>query len=505
MSVPAPLPQAGDGAGGERAAAMASGHGRHVASGSLKLLAVQALALVTGFLIAAFLSRQLGPELYGLFSVAATIVIWVELSATVMFSQTTIKFLAEAEDGRAVASTLTQVQFLASLVATALLVVAAPALASWLRSPELATYLRLFALDIPLFALTRAHRAILTGREAFGQVAAVTALRWLTRLALVLLLVGLGFSLTGAILASIGASAVQLVVVRFLVRPSLLARPAFPLRRLAGYALPLFFYTIGLRLFRQLDLLVVKAVAATPAAAGYYGAAQNLTIVPLSMFGASVAPLLLATLTRLLRQRQDPAARAMAAGAMRLVLCLLPFAGLAAGSAPDLVTLVYGERFLPAAPLVALLIFAALAIVLISVAGSVLTAVGRPGLTFALTGPLLPLALAAHLLLIPRVGPVGAAAATTLLAWIAAAAMALAVRRHCRAAPSWATLLRTALLTVAAGLLSSAWPTSGPWLLLELLLLASAVLAGLFLLGELTRQDLAFARSLFRLERRPSP
>jgi len=486
-----------DSAGVESAVEIESGHGRHTAVGTLKLLTVQALGLAAGLLIAIFLTRQLGPELYGLYTVAATIVIWVELSATLVFSRTTVKFLAEATDWQAVASALAQTQLLVSLVAAALLVAAAPALSSWLRSPELATYLRLFALEVPLFALAHVHRSTLIGRGAFGRGALVSAAHWLSRLALVLLFLGLGLSLTGAILASIGASVVALTVARVFVRPALLSRGAFPFRRLVGYALPLFFYTMGMRLFSRLDLLVVKALGGTLAAAGYYGAAQNLTIVPLGLFAASFSPPLLATLTRLLRQGRDETAQAMAGQAMRLVLCLLPLAGLAAGAAPEIVNLVYGSPFSPAAPLSALLIFAALAITLIGVTTAILTAAGRPGWTFALTGPLVPLALGAHLVLVPRFGLVGAAAATTALAWLGAGLTTLAVYRQCGVIPAPATILRTTLTTLIAYVLSSAWHTSGARVILELSGMTAVIVTCLFLLGELTGQDLAFARSLF--------
>jgi O-antigen/teichoic acid export membrane protein len=498
------LARDGNGSGDGKASPVELGHGRQMAGGMLKLLAVQALALALGFLISAFLTRKLGAELYGLFTVTATIVIWVELSATVMFGQTTVKFLAEADDWFAVASTLAQAQIVVGLGATVLLAVAAPALASWLKSPELTPYFLLFALDIPLFALNGAHRSTLVGREAYGKMALVGITYWLSRLGLVLLLVGLGLSLTGAILANIGASLLQLTVARTFVRPALLARPAFPLRRLASYALPLFFYSVGIRMFRQIDLLVVKALAGAPEAAGYYGAAQNLTILPLTMFALSLTPLLLATLPRLLRTRRDGAARNLAAQAMRLVWCLLPLAALVAGSAPEIVDLVYGSPFLPAAPVVALLVFAGVATALISVIAAVLTAAGRPGWTFALTGPLLPLALGAHLLLVPRFGSLGAAVGTTVLAWLDVGAMAWAVYWHCGASLAPATIIRTGLITLLAYALSSAWHTRDGWVILELLGLAAVVLLGLFLLGELTRQDLAFARSLLKRQRSTS-
>ncbi|MDH4135888.1 MAG: oligosaccharide flippase family protein [Anaerolineae bacterium] len=472
---------------------------RQTATGTLQVFAAEALGLATGLLTAAFLTRQLGPELYGLFTVAATIVVWIEVSTILVLSRTTVKFVAEATDWKAVASTLARAQLLLGLGSAALLVVVAPALAAWLKSAELSIYLRLFALDIPIFTLAHIHRSILAGRGAFGRRAILTAGRWLSRMVLIFLLVGLGLSVTGAILASIGTSVVELIVARVFVRPALLGRSALPIRHLGGYALPLFFCAVGMHLFNRLDLLVVKALSGAPEAAGFYGAAQNLTIVP-GLFAASFSPPLLATMTQLLGQGQDKTARAMARQAMRLVLCLLPFAGVAAGAASEIVGLIYGRPFLPTGPLVALLIFSALALTMISVTTTILTAAGRPGLTFALTGPLVPLALGAHLLLVPRFGPPGAAAATTALAWLGAGTTTLAVYRQCAITPAPATILRTTLTALIAYFLSSAWHTSGAWLVVKLAGITAVILTCLFLLGELTGQDLAFARSLLRRE-----
>jgi len=464
------------------------------------LLAVHILLLPVGLLTAAFLTRQLGPELYGIFTVAATIVLWVASTTTQLFSRTTVKFLAEAQDWRAVGSALARAQLFVSLGATALLVAAAPVLASWLKSPELTAYLRLLALQVPLLALARVHRSMLMGRRAFGRVTLLTAVYGLSRLVLVFLLVGLGLSLNGAILATIGASFAQFIVARVYVRPTILSRAAFPIRPLAGYALPLFLYAIGRDLFGRVDLMVVKALGGTPAAAGFYSAAQNLT-VPFGLFTASFSSPLLATLSRMLQHGQIDPAHSIIRQAARLVLCFLPFAGVAAGATPEIIALVFGRAFSPAAPLLALLVFGSIANVMISVTTGVLTAAGRPGWTFALTGPLAPLALLAHLALVPRFGPIGAAAATTALAWLGAGLTTLAVYRQCGVYPAPATILRTTLTTLIAYALSSAWHTSGAWLIVKLLGLTAVILVFLFLLGELTEQDLAFARSLLRRER----
>jgi O-antigen/teichoic acid export membrane protein len=492
-----------DGAGTASITETGAAQGRHMAVGTLRLLSVHTLLLPLGLLTTVFLTRQLGPELYGVFAVAASIVIWVRGSITRIFGQTTVKFVAEAADWRKIASALTQAQLVVSLGAAALLLAAAPVLASWLKSPELTAYLRLFALEIPIFSLARVHLSILTGRGAFGRVAFLTAVYGLSRMMLVFLLVGSGLSLTGAILANIGASLAQLIAARVYVRPAIPSRAAIPVRRIASYSLPLFLSVIGMRLLTRLDLLVVKALSGTPAAAGYYSAAQSLT-VPFGLFVASFSAPLLATLTRALQHGQTDPAHSIIRQAMRLVLCFLPFAGAAAGSAPEIISLVYGRAFLPTAPLLALLLFGAVANVMTSVTTGVLTAAGRPGWTFALIGPLLPLALGAHLALVPRFGPIGAAAVTTVLAWLGASAAMLVIRRQYGVYPAPATLLRIAVTTLAAYALSSIWHTSGAWVILELLGIAAITLVCLFLVGELTGQDLAFGRSLLRREGKAS-
>ncbi len=143
-----------------------------------------------------------------------------------------------------------------------------------------------------------------------------------------------------------------------------------------------------------------------------------------------------------------------------------------------------------------LLVFAALGLIMISISTSILTASGRPGWTFALVGPLVPLALVAHLVLVPLFGPVGAAAATTALAWLGAVTAMVVVYRQCGAFPAPATIFRTTLTMLFAYALSSTWHTSGPWLFVELFTLTAICLMSLFLLGELTKQDLAFGWSL---------
>ena len=92
----------------------------------------------------------------------------------------------------------------------------------------------------------------------------------------------------------------------------------------------------------------------------------------------SFSPLLLSTLSRLISSGDISQAKAISSDAMRLVIVLLPFAGMTAGMSHEIVDFVFGPLFAPAAPLLSLLIFGALAMVMIAVVTAILTAAGKP-------------------------------------------------------------------------------------------------------------------------------
>lgn len=475
---------------------LSSSHpGRHTLDGTIRVFLAEALLLPTGLLTAAFLTRRLGPEGYGLFTLAATLVAWIEWSLISVFARATIKFVGEAEDWQPIGATVVRLHLVTSAGAALLLWLLAVPIATILNEPVLATYLRLLAIDIPLFSLAHAHQHILIGIGGFRQRALASAGHWIARLLLIVFLVELGLSVPGAILGCIGASLVKLVIGRLYIRPSLFLRTAFPVRQLWSYAAPLFLFGLSLRLFDKLDLLALKVLGGTAEQAGIYGAAQNVSLVP-SIFALSFSPLLLSTLSRTLRAGDDRRAREMGRDAMRVVIALLPFAGMTAGAASEIVCLIFGPKFLPAAPLLALLGFGALAMVMISVATTILTAAGKPGWTFALTGPLVPLAVTGHLLLIPRLGAVGASLVTTLFAGLGALATVWAVYRIWRILPPAATLLRSVLVCGLAYVVAALWPAPGVSLLLKLPVIGLIIPLIFLLLGEFSAREIALARAM---------
>jgi len=469
---------------------------REMLTGTLRVFLADMLILPSGLVTTAYLTRRLGPEGYGLFILAATVVTWVEWSVVALFSRTTIKFVSEARDWRPVGAAVVWLHLMISAAAMLLLAALAGPIAALLHEPHLVSYLRLFSLDIPLFSLAQAHRNILVGLGGFRERALASAGRWVTRLLAIVLLVQLGFSIPGAIVGSIAASFVELIIGRIYVRPSMWRPAGFSVQSLWGYAVPLLFAAVSLRLFDKLDLFTLKALGASAEQAGNYGAAQSLSLVP-GILALSFSPLLLSTVTRLLLSGEREAARNLGRDAMRFVLGIFPFASLVAGAAPEIVRLVFGRRFLSAAAPLSLLIFGAVALMMISVASAILIGASKPGWAVALAGLLVPLALIGCLYFIPTWGLNGAAMATMLSAGGGAVASMLAVKRLWGLLPSVSTLLRSLLLSTLAYILAVSWKTPDILLLLKLPVISLLICVGYFVLGEFSVAEKGLIRSLF--------
>jgi O-antigen/teichoic acid export membrane protein len=178
---------------------------------------------------------------------------------------------------------------------------------------------------------------------------------------------------------------------------------------------------------------------------------------------------------------------------------------MASGAAHEIVTLIFGASFSPSEPILARLIFGKVAAVMISIAMVIMIVANRPGLSFALAGPMLALAIAGHVVLIPALGSVGAAWVTSGLEIAGALAALVMVYRVQRVFAPVATVGRTLLIAGVAWLLAALVPAPGFWLVAKLALISLVIVAGYGLFGELSARELAWGRAMLRLPARYRP
>jgi O-antigen/teichoic acid export membrane protein len=457
--------------------------------------AAELVLLPTGLITAAVLTRTLGPAGYGMFSVAATFITWVALTTTTLLARAAVKFVSEADDWRDIGSGVLRWRLVVGSIAFLLVLIGAPAFARLLGAAELAPYLRVFAIDLLLFNVARAYRDVLTGRGRFRAVAAVSAVRWLARLALIVALVRITGSIMGAVIGSVGATAVELFVAERLGHVPLRGRSTLAWSRMWQVAAPLVVYGAAMQLFSKIDLFVLSALRGASADAGLYAAAQNLAVPP-GLFALALAPLLLATLGRLRRAGAEADARRVARDAMRVSLALVPFAAVVAGTANELVRVVFGPSFIGSGLLLALLFAAGVALVVMSVSVSVVTATDAHGVVSVLGVGVLAGALAGHLVLVPRYGAVGAAIVTTCASIAGGLASVMLVQRSW-GVNAYPTLIRGAVIAGPVYWLATMLPATGAVAVAaKLAALSALVVAAFVATGELDADEMRRVRSL---------
>lgn len=468
--------------------------GREALAGTVRVFAAEALVFPTGLVTVAFLTRRLGADGYGVFSLAAMMVAWLEWGVVSLFSRATILTIRGSKDWKPLATRILHLHLAVGVLSGAVFFLAAPLVARALSLPSLTVYLRLFSLDVPLFVLAHGHRNVATGLGLFGHRARTVATRWIARMVMVLVLVGLGLSVTGAIVATIAASAFELAVARRYDRAPFFSRPRASARGFLSASAPLVFAAIALKILQDADLFALKALGASSAEAGVFAGARNLALVT-NVFSAAFSPLILSTLVRLVHSGDVDHARDMSRDALRLMLLILPIVSLVAGASDGIVRLVLGAEFAGAAPLLARLVFGGLGVALMVVGGGILVAGGELARSAWIMGSLVPLTIAAHVWAIPRYGALGAAWVTTGAMTVGALATLIAVARMWGVAPPAATVARVALVSLAAGLSARAWPAWGWGLVAQLALLAGAIPLTLLALGEFSRREIALARA----------
>ena len=474
---------------------------RGLLNGSSWVFLAEALAVPTGLITAGILSRRLGTSDYGLLTLSGTIVSWVEWSVVSVLARASIKFVSEATDWRPVGTALVRWHLILGIAAAIVVCLLAAPLERTLDEPGLTRLMQLMAVGIPIFSVAQAHRNILAGKGEFNGRAASVAGRWLVRLGLMLLFVGAGFSTSGAAMAVIGATLAELLICRCYISPSFIG-PGAPMQKLWAFAVPLFIAGLCLRVFEKLDLLALKALGGTSEQAGWYGAAQNLAMLP-SLISLSFGPVFLSMLGRELSQGNVEGARGLARDTLRGVVLTMPLPAIIAGSAPEITRVIFGPAFDPAATTLSLLIFGSSAMMLISVTSCILTAVGRADLVLKLILPLVPLATLGHYLAIPTLGPTGAAIVTTVVASLAVLAQLAVVQLYWGILPAPATFMRAVLAAALAGTLTALLPAPGALLFLKLPSACLFALLALVLFGEFSAGELAAARSLLPLGRIP--
>jgi O-antigen/teichoic acid export membrane protein len=476
----------------------------HLSVGSLQNALGLAVCLATGLVTAGILSRHLGPAAYGLLGLTVSIVFMVEMTITAGFKRSTEKLIAETPNWKPIAAKALQTQLILSMAALLFLFFLAPVLASLLKTPELTFTLRIYAISLPIGSTFGVFQSILTGQGRYRQRAVLTALYWLVRLGLILLTLLTQLTITAVLMANMVASATVMLLSRRMTGAAFFKWSRFPASTIMRFAWPLSLVMVATTFLGHIDLLFVKRYNLLPEAIGYYSASQNLAIVP-GMLAGSLSPLLLAKLSTLIAERNLMAAKVLVRNSQRIIFCSLPFAALVAGSATEVLTLIYGASYQAAAPLLVFLLFGALGNCLRTVGTFTLVAANKPRLPLMVVAPFIPIAYLGYYFLVPGKGAIPAAMVSCCISWAMAMAVLYGVYRTWDLKPIILTGFRTALISVIVYIAASYWTPSGIGLLLKLTILSPTVVVMLIVSGEITTDERTILVRILTGRRRNTP
>lgn len=473
--------------------------GREILDGTLNLGFYQVVILGSGFIIAATLTRWLGPHGYGQYSLAVNFVLVVEVAvATLLFPA--VQQIAAAENPMPLASSLLRLFLGAGLLGWLLLSGGAGWLADGFDEPLLRTLLPMLAVEIPLFAWTQAHAGVLMGLGRYRHRAVLGIIRWCARAVFVVALVGSGFGVRGAIVGLVSSTLLEAVLCRRILTLRVFNTPTVPIRRLLASTGALAGAALVIRFLVGLDIFMLKGLGFDSSAIGLYASAQTLSTMPVILLAGSVQAVL-AALSRAYSGGRIDEARQAARTVLRIPFWLLPFGAAAAGSAGAVMALVFGEPYRDAGSVLRLLLLASIATVGFYFGNSVVAGAGAPRRVLRDMGVALTVAVPAHVVLIPRLGPMGAATATTAACLVGWAAALVSVRRMLRVRPGFGTVARCLLVAAAAGTLSAVWPTDGLSVVVEMAVIAATAVVLLVVVGEIDHDDRSALRVL--VTRRP--
>ena len=465
------------------------------ARGTAALMAAEAVFVLSGWAIHIGSKRILGLEAYGTLGILLGLLTHYRIFLATGVNRAVSRYIAEEPRRQgSIRRRAVLLQLGLGLGLGAAVWVVAPRLAEIWQSPGMTGYIRLTGFFLPVFGLYSVFRGTLNGLRLFEKEALVSILYSLLKVALLFALIG-AFGIWGAVAGYLGAIVAATGLSRRVCPPEP-PGPAFPLKPIVAFAVPVVSFSFLLSLLQSLDLYVVRALAPQAAlSAGYYTCAQQGARIPymlLYALGLALFPNVAA------RGGEEAETGRVVAKGMRWGLILaLPLAAMISAAAPALMNWVYGADSAGAGAPLRILVFGQAFLALLYLAVVALAGAGHPWRATGLIAATLVLDGFLNLFLIPRYGIIGAAAATTAAGLAGLAAGLVALRGRFQAGLN---LLGAGRVVGVSALIYGGIFFLRPdgWLLLPGLTAAAGV-AGLLLraVGEIDRNDGKMLMSVF--------
>jgi lipopolysaccharide exporter len=324
---------------------------RGAAWSGVSTIVLRLSSLVVGIILA----RLLSPTEFGVYAVALTVQSILMTIADLGLSSD----LVRSEEPERIAPTVATLSLASGAATTALVIATSSPLADLLGSPAAAPAIRVLALTLLLAGVSLVPYSMLLRRFQQRELFIVLGADFIVSTSVTLSLVAMGLGVMGLAIGRVAAQVVSSTLQFFLAR----VRPRFGIdralvRRVLEFGVPIAVANLLAWGLLNVDNIVLVRVAGATAL-GFYVLAFNISNWPMSALSQTVRAVSLPYFSR--TENADEGLPTLVAIGWAAAL---PAGGLLAALSAPLISILYGERWLPAAPVLAALgVFGALRVI----------------------------------------------------------------------------------------------------------------------------------------------
>lgn len=467
-----------------------------IVKGSAYIVLSQVVLSLCGYIVNFGLGRYFGPELYGTYGVLVAILLILNLIITYGAIQAISKYVSE---NRKLDATIKRkalkLQIVVAIIFFSIFFFGSGIIANLFNDPGLKPYLQVIAVIIPLLSINSVYAGFFNGSHRFKDQANQLIIYSVLRLVLIAVLVLL-FSLMGVVIAIILAQLASLAYGFMFSKPKSKEIYSFKIKKLIYFMLPVTIFTGMFTLMMSLDLFMLKAMSLSSALVGYYNAAAVITRIPYLML-SSLAFVLLPTISSSIAGKTKNKTKKLINRSMRYVLIILvPGTLIASATSKNLVSLFYKSTYLPASQPFSILIFGVAMLTIFYLNSTIINAAGRPKIPMALVIVLSVVCFLLNLALIPVLGAIGAAFATTITALLGVIATSTWIYKKFGAIIRMRSFLKIVLCSLLVYAIALSINLNKFLLPLEYLALFGIYFILLFLMRGITKEDFRILKTL---------
>ncbi|MBU0598251.1 flippase [Patescibacteria group bacterium] len=455
----------------------------------------------SGYIIQILIGRFFDPALYGTFGIVIYLINLLNTILTSGFFQGISRSIAEKETA---AKTILRKSLKIEIILTPIIALIYYGLADLISrgfgDPQMAYYIRLSALLIPLYGIRTVYIGVLNGLKRFNKQSLIAIIAAISKLVLVVIFLLMGLDLDAILLAYFLAALVSLITAMSFTKIKN-GLDHFPGKKLFNTTITISFYAFGFPLLMSIDLFLVKYFSNNQDSAGYYNSATTLSrflYIILAGFVISLLPIISGYYYKNLIEK----VRENIKQAIRLSLIILgPLTIIASLTAGNLIPLIFSDKYNPAITSFSILVFGMSLLALTRVMMTIIISIGQQKMSLYLTIMLILASIAANLLLIPKYGINGAAWATTFVGVIGLLFSYIYVWKKINKITNWISIIKIIIASLVVGIVCKVLITELDFSNFKILALYSILvliyLITLVMFKEFSKNDILILRNFF--------